>query len=832
MIILGIRLKNIRSYTDKSVVFPSKGVTVIYGDVGTGKSTILTSIAYALFGQPRRAPSNPLERYAYPKAEDLLRVGSREGSVRLLIRQGKKLILVERRLRREASGSVRDPGGSITVYEQVIENGEKKLKLVENRSYTSTELKRKIMQLLGIPETITREKPLIFTNAIYVPQFSVHDIINLSKDDRTLLINTALNINKYTYAKKNIEELASGKRSIIGHRIENLRREEKTLEAWIKTINIEELKSEVKKLKSENDALTARKKSLEEKTSILKQELEELEKLIEETRSKKEEVENQLAIIQNIKRELEDHRRRLNTLLREINITSIEELPERIKKLVEEKKQVKTRLENLMSEREEIEKEIENLEKRIEEISNRLDESKKELHSLIGEKASEERMLTKMEKEIAEIKDLINKGICPVCRQKITHEHGYSLLREKENEKNKIIEKISVLKKKVENVKSRITSLEEEKNSLKNILLDKKKVLRKTEDEIRDLNNKKLRLEELIIKSKNINELVTKIREYSEKIANEKELLDKKDMLEEQLEKLRNKKTMMDEEMEMLREDIGRIEKQIASNNARIEEIEKRINEYEVVSRKLVDVKKRINILESMARFLYGYGGRGPLYQLISLVEDRVRSIAYGKFRALFIEYFLRLMEGHEIISVDLDPEFKPVIRVRTDRGAGEITQPSGGQLTSVSLAYRLALNAVARGMTPQLRKSTLILDEPTYGFSPERVEKLRELLMEISSGGQRQIIVVTHDRTLLSIGDCKIRLSIDPGLNETKITYEECTISDEYREFVENMLYKKPTNLIMEKREEHIETRSESFKPVFRTKKTSRGKSIFDYFK
>ncbi len=830
MIILGIRLKNIRSYTDKSVVFPSKGVTVIYGDVGTGKSTILTSIAYALFGQPRRAPSNPLERYAYPKAEDLLRVGTREGSVRLLIKQGKKLILVERRLRREASGSVRDPGGSITVYEQVVENGEKKLKLVESRAYTSTELKRKIMQLLGIPETITKEKPLIFTNAIYVPQFSVHDIINLSKDDRTLLINTALNINKYTYARKNIEEIAGGKRSIIGHRIENLKREEKTLEAWIKAINVEELRNEIRRLKNEIEALTVEKKELEEKTTTLRREIDELEKLIEEMRSKKEEVDNQLAIIQNIKRELENYKRRLDALLREINVTSIGELSERIKKLVEEKKRVESELENLQARREEIEKEIEELEKKIEEVDNKLDNYKRELHSLIGEKTSEEKMLKKIEEEIEEIKDLVKKGICPVCRQRITHEHGYSLLKEKENEKKRIVEKISVLSQKIEEIKSTITSLDEKRKALKNDLVDKRAVLRRIENEIRKLNSEKLRLEELLLKSQNINEIIARIREYSEKIAGEKELLEKKKQFEEQLGKLKDQKSAKEKELEELIERIRNIEKQIASNNARIEEFEKRIEEYNSVNKKLHEVKKKISLLENMAKFLYGYGGRGPLYQLISLVEDRVRSIAYGKFRSLFIDYFLKLMEGHEIISVDLDPEFKPVIRIRTDKGTGEITQPSGGQLTSVSLAYRLALNAVARGMTPQLRNSTLILDEPTYGFSPERVEKLRELLNEISIGGKRQIIVVTHDRTLLSIGDCKIRLSIDPGLNETNITYEECTLSKEYKEFVENILYKKTMHKTSLEKEEIRESKTGGFKPVF--KRSSRKKSIFDFIK
>jgi len=831
LIILGIRLKNIRSYTDKSVIFPPKGVTVIYGDVGTGKSTILTSIAYALFGQPRRAPSNPLERYAYPKAEDLLRVGAREGSVQLLIRQGKRLILIERRLRRNASGSVRDPGGSITVYEQP-EKGEEKLKLVESRTYTSTELKRKVMELIGMPETITKEKPLVFTNAIYVPQFSVHDIINLSRDDRTFLINTALNIDKYTYSRKNIEELASGKRSVIGHEIEKLRTEKRSLEERVKAINVEELKKEMEKLRNENKVLTAQKKSLEEKTIKLKQEIEDLEKRIEEIHSKKEEVKNQLAIIKNIKQELEDYRQRLNDLLREINITNIEELPEKIKKFENEKIQIETSLKNLDSMRKNLEKEIKDLEKKIDNITIQLDKFWREHHSLLGKKTSEERTLEKIEKEINEINDLINRGICPVCRQRITHDHGYTLIREKENEKNKIIEKINELNKKIKELENKIKSLEEEKNSLKNTLINKRNELSKIVEDIQDLNKKKLKFEELLIKSKNISELIAKIKEYSEKITNENEYLERKKNLEEQLDKLKKHKKLKEKDLDSLKEKISGIDKQIASNNARIEMNEERIKEYEEISKKLSDVKERLTVLENMANFLYGYGGKGPLYQLISLVEDRVRSIAYGKFRSLFIEYFLRLMEGHEIISVDLDPEFKPVVRVRTDRGSGEITQPSGGQLTSVSLAYRLALNAVARGMTPQLRKSTLILDEPTYGFSPERVEKLRELLMEISSGGQRQIIVVTHDRTLLSIGDCKIRLSIDPRLNETSITYEECIISNEYKEYIENLLYKRTKHLITDNRKGSIETKRESFKPVFKTKRTRRGTSILDYFK
>ena len=42
-------MKNIRSYTDGSIDFPL-GSTLLAGDIGTGKSTILLAMDFALFG--------------------------------------------------------------------------------------------------------------------------------------------------------------------------------------------------------------------------------------------------------------------------------------------------------------------------------------------------------------------------------------------------------------------------------------------------------------------------------------------------------------------------------------------------------------------------------------------------------------------------------------------------------------------------------------------------------------------------------------------------------------------------------------------------------------
>ena len=64
MLLQQLRLQNIRSYLDETIEFP-EGTTLLSGDIGSGKSTILLAIEFALFGSSR--PELP--------AESLLRKG-------------------------------------------------------------------------------------------------------------------------------------------------------------------------------------------------------------------------------------------------------------------------------------------------------------------------------------------------------------------------------------------------------------------------------------------------------------------------------------------------------------------------------------------------------------------------------------------------------------------------------------------------------------------------------------------------------------------------------------------------------------------------------------
>jgi DNA repair protein SbcC/Rad50 len=129
-------------------------------------------------------------------------------------------------------------------------------------------------------------------------------------------------------------------------------------------------------------------------------------------------------------------------------------------------------------------------------------------------------------------------------------------------------------------------------------------------------------------------------------------------------------------------------------------------------------------------------------------IELKVLSDLNSQLNARFQEYFGRLMEGAPV-DVQVDEEFTPQVL----QGANPlpVAALSGGERTSIALAYRLALNILvsrAAGMdTPDL----LILDEPTDGFSKEQLARVGELLHDLDC---QQVVLVSHERELETCAD------------------------------------------------------------------------------
>ena len=113
-----------------------------------------------------------------------------------------------------------------------------------------------------------------------------------------------------------------------------------------------------------------------------------------------------------------------------------------------------------------------------------------------------------------------------------------------------------------------------------------------------------------------------------------------------------------------------------------------------------------------------------------------------------------------------VDEEFTPVIQ--QDGIDQDVSYLSGGEKTSIALAYRLALNSIVQKVSTGMKSNLLILDEPTDGFSKEQLSKVREILDELQSP---QIILVSHERELESFADQVIRVAKSNGVSAITVS-------------------------------------------------------------
>jgi DNA repair protein SbcC/Rad50 len=104
------------------------------------------------------------------------------------------------------------------------------------------------------------------------------------------------------------------------------------------------------------------------------------------------------------------------------------------------------------------------------------------------------------------------------------------------------------------------------------------------------------------------------------------------------------------------------------------------------------------------------------------------------------------------------DSGFTPEVAIDGEPTPAEAL--SGGERTSLALAFRLALATVVRTLG-NVRLESLLLDEPTDGFSAEQVVRMGELLEEL---GLPQVVVVSHEAQLASIADRVVRVRKDAG--------------------------------------------------------------------
>ena len=189
MLLKKLVIENLRSYENQTIKFP-KGSTLLSGDIGSGKTTILLAIEFALFGlQPSQ------------KGNSLLRNGTDAAKVILEFDIDNKEIVVERTLKRKKHSITQDYV-SITIDNEKFEE-------------SVSEIKAKILDLLNYPKEFAKKTNLLYKFTVYTPQEEMKQIIMESKDIRLNTLRHVFGIDKY----KRIQENASVLNSKLRERV-------------------------------------------------------------------------------------------------------------------------------------------------------------------------------------------------------------------------------------------------------------------------------------------------------------------------------------------------------------------------------------------------------------------------------------------------------------------------------------------------------------------------------------------------------------------------------------------------------------------------------------
>ncbi|MBW2972511.1 SMC family ATPase [Candidatus Woesearchaeota archaeon] len=814
MILKSITLRNIRSYRDQRISFP-EGSILLAGDIGSGKSSVLHSVEFALFGARRDSISG----------EALLRKGENDGEVRLVFDLDGREVTVSRRLKRQR-GSVAQDAGFLVVDGKRVEG-------------TATEIKARLLDLLGYPgELLTKSNSLVYRYTVYTPQEEMKHILMESDEMRIDTLRKVFGIDRYKRIAENamiyVRSIKEQKKELLGvmhgldekradlaKRKDSLARKEfsgKQLLPMLEQVRkrkdakkdelaeVEQGVKELNELKKRVEVCDARLMEIVKSRAKNREELESAELQAGELKRKLEGAfleERQYPPLEDVENEISSMEKGISSLSsRKVELAERRRsIHERIERLVKDQEvkngktavlAAKETLYNALLEELQDKKNINSV---IDDVNRRLRESE----NIISELTVKQKNSELLKEEITSL------DTCPTCRQEVSEVHKRSIVEEEERklrktaaeldellsqkkdierklgEHNQKLEAFNEKEKKLAAVKVELSNLRSIKSELDELVrlreaLDKEKEnimgeLEKLDDTIIDKMRDELEQKKALLKEINSYNLLLKEKKHNlamlaEKEKRREELSKLQEQLKEEVRKINSDKMRLageiakmasvEERFRQKKDELDLVAEEEKDMSVRLAEMNKDVEgAKEIVASLQKDVEhkesaeRRFNSLNSVQEWL-----EKMFVSLMSTMERQIMAKVHTQFSELFSSWFNLLIEDGNI-SVRIDDSFSPVI---TQNGYDtDLAHLSGGEKTSVALAYRLALNRVINDIISSIRtRDILILDEPTDGFSSEQLDKVRTVLDELNV---KQTIIVSHESKIESFVDHVIRI-------------------------------------------------------------------------
>ena len=456
MIINNIKLENFKSHQKSSINF-NEGVSLILGQNGSGKSSILEAIGYSFFKEFTGKIDNLMRKPTDEKdiiKQMLVTVHFTHNNIQYQLKRGRK-----------KSGNIAE------------------LRFKENDSYVlkckgDTNVTNDIKSILEIDHKS-------FTNAVYIKQGDITELIDKSPADRKELITKLLNIDSLEKAWNESKNVIQVYKDQINENNGRLAKENEINE------NLEKINIQLKED--------------EETKANLKPEKEELEKNVEELEKKIKEIENKKAESKRLTELLNNQQKGIDKAKQ--NQENTEEKIEEIEKAEEENKSLEKEIIKLDKLKEAVEHKniMDNLQKEQNIIIEKINEikqteniirSNKEYHEKYEELNEE---IAGHDEEIKKLQDMVTQ--LNLIKKQKTEKDGEKdiLFREVQNGAAKANNFFGTYFKNAEEIEQKINEEKEKtKSTIKSLNknIDKNNVLINTNKN--DLKNTRKSLNDLI----------------------------------------------------------------------------------------------------------------------------------------------------------------------------------------------------------------------------------------------------------------------------------------------------------------------------------------------
>ena len=773
MKLISLCMHNFRKFKDVEINFP-EGIIGLIGNNGTGKSTIIEAIGWAIYGnRASRTTKEQIKRQGAGKHEDCW--------VKLVFELGGNTYEVFRIISGNSTDARVKVNGLIaaSTSQKVTEFLEKRIGMDYDSFYTSIVAKQQELNALSDKSPSERKKSMLRMLKIDLLEEAIKRVREDRRNKERILEYIEKNL-------KDLDELEKEKDvcwlSLNEHikRRNQLMEELKEIERELKEVDEKRKKEKekaekYKELIEKKNLLGERKKN---KTALLNEKIGERGELY----NKKDEYEK----IKNAIYEFDELNKKKEEIeeLRE-KYYERKNLIERIKLLEKEIIEINNKVEELrekLRDEEKTDEAYKSILKEIDELEKFIKEAEKTYQAKIAERNAIFDKRAETIDKLMKIEKLGPQSNCPTCGRLLGDKYEEivtNFKREIKEMEDKIRSKekeIEGIKTKIEEMKGNMDKLLEKKKEIEEkiteyrIIRDRLKItLEKLEKEI----EKKREMEEKI---KIIGEVVINEEEYKRLIERLKELLPIKNkaiILENEIKKLPSLLKDIEElteeikyiekeienclkEIELLkfdeeeykemerkyeeiknkffgkREEIIRIESKIESIKKDIDRLEKEIEEQKKQREKIKDLRKEITYLEMLA----GDRDTGLLNKFKSYLIAKI-----GPLLSYYASHFFNIFTDGKYKEIEIDDNYDIYIYDRGEKF--QLNRFSGGEKDLANLSLRLAISQLI-AQRADISLNFIALDEIFGSQDRERRKNVLNALAELKKQF-KQIILITH---------------------------------------------------------------------------------------